>query len=101
MIKLELEVKGKKQTYVTPKVTVRTMRQVLEYYTKMEKIEKGEEELSEIEVLDDLISLVLSIFSGTKLTYDILVDNIAFEDLLPTIEGVFAQVNGGQASKEK
>ncbi|MRB49361.1 hypothetical protein GH851_30905 [Bacillus thuringiensis] len=77
------------------------MREMLGYYAKLEKAEKGELEISEIELLDDMINLVLSIFSGTKLTYDKLVDNVAFEDLLPLVQSVFEQVQGGQASKEK
>lgn len=101
MIKLELKVKGKKQTFTAEKVTVRTMREILAYYSKMEKVEKGELEMSEIEVLDDMLNLVLSIFSNTKLTYDMLVDNVAFEDLLPLVQGVFEQVSGGTVSKEK
>ncbi|MRB43183.1 hypothetical protein GH863_30700 [Bacillus thuringiensis] len=101
MIKLELDIKGKKNTFVAEKVSVRTMREMLGYYAKLEKAEKGELEISEIELLDDMINLVLSIFSGTKLTYDKLVDNVAFEDLLPLVQSVFEQVQGGQASKEK
>ena len=101
MIKLELKVKGKKQTFTAEKVTVRTMREILAYYSKMEKVEKGELQMNEIEVLDDMLNLVLSIFSNTKLTYDVLVDNVAFEDLLPLVQGVFEQVNGGTVSKEK
>lgn len=69
MIKLELQVKGKKQTFVTEKVSVRTMREVLAYYTKMEKAEKGDLQISELEMIDELIELILTIFSNTKLTY--------------------------------
>ena len=101
MIKLQLDIKGKKNTFVAEKVSVRTMREMLGYYSKLEKAEKGELEISEIELLDDMINLVLSIFSGTKLTYDKLVDNVAFEDLLPLVQSVFEQVQGGQASKER
>ncbi|WGH50162.1 putative tail tape measure chaperone protein [Enterococcus phage Phi_Eg_SY1] len=101
MIKLELQVKGKKQTFVTEKVSVRTMREVLAYYTKMEKAEKGDLQISELEMIDELIELILTIFSNTKLTYDILVDNVAFEDLLPLVESVFNQVGGGDSEKGK
>lgn len=101
MIKLELQVKGKKQTFVTEKVSVRTMREVLAYYTKMEKAEKGDLQISELEMIDELIELILTIFSNTKLTYDILVDNVAFEDLLPLVETVFNQVGGGDSEKGK
>lgn len=100
MIKLELDVKGKKRTFTAEKVTVRTMREVLAYYSKLEKVEKGEQQMSELELLDDMITLVLSIFSGTKLTYDILVDNVPFDELLPLVQSVFEQVQGGESSKE-
>lgn len=101
MIKLELDVKGKKRTFTAEKVTVRTMREVLGYYSKLEKMGTGEAQVSELELLDDMLNLVLTVFSGTKLTYDLLVDNVAFEDLLPLVESVFDQVQGETASKEK
>lgn len=96
MIKLELTIKGKKKTYVADKVTVRTMREILGFY---ERQEKGEI-TSELEIMDEMIRLLLVIFKNTKLTYDDIVDNVGMDELVPLIENVMKQVQGGDVDQK-
>lgn len=101
MMKIDLlDENGKKFTVKQRGVKTRGVRELIKFYSKMEKHENGEVELSELEIIDEMISLVTELFVDPRVTFDAIQDSIAFDDLMPTIEDIFANaMNNGEKSK--
>lgn len=97
MIKIELyNPKTKKtETFTESFVPARALRRVVEFGAKQEK-----GEMSDLEILDESVSLVASIFSDERVTYDSIYDGIASDQIGPVLNGVLMSVMGGQDQKK-
>lgn len=92
MIELKLKIEGKVKTFKQKEVSARAMRNMLQFYTKMEKVEKGESEMTEVEMLDEMIVLVAELFPNPEVNFDNILDGLSAEELFPTLQGVLEQV---------
>lgn len=92
MIELKLKVEGKVKTFKQREVSARAMRNMLQFYTKMEKADKGETEITEVEMLDEMIVLVADLFANPDVNFDAILDGLTAEELFPTLQGVLEQV---------
>lgn len=92
MIELKLKIEGKTKTFKQKEVSARAMRQMLQFYTKMEKVEKGDAEITEVEMLDEMIVLVADLFANPEVNFDAILDGLSAEELFPTLQGVLEQV---------
>lgn len=92
MIELKLKVEGKVKTFKQKEVSARAMRNMLQFYTKMEKVDKGESEMTEVEMLDSMIVLVAELFPNPEVNFDAILDGLTAEELFPTLQGVLEQV---------
>ncbi|MBO1121624.1 hypothetical protein FQS88_07045 [Enterococcus casseliflavus] len=92
MIELKLKIEGKVKTFKQKEVSARAMRNMLQFYTKMEKVEKGESEMTEVEMLDEMIVLVAELFPNPDVNFDNILDGLSAEELFPTLQGVLEQV---------
>lgn len=92
MIELKLKIEGKVKTFKQKEVSARAMRNMLQFYTKMEKAEKGELEMTEVEMLDEMIVLVAELFPNPDVNFDNILDGLSAEELFPTLQGVLEQV---------
>lgn len=89
-IKLEfLNSEGETVVYKENFIPARKVREALEIFTLMEK-----GELSELEVLDKMLSYVVGLFKNEKVTEDAILDGMASWDLMETLQNVMADVMG-------
>lgn len=98
MLKIELynPEKKKKETITQTFVSARNLRKAVQFYTKVET-----EELSELEQLDELITLVADCFNDERVTFDSILDGIAADQLSKVLEGIMDQLLGGEAKKKE
>lgn len=97
MLSLKLEINGKKKEFKQKSIKVRAMRELLKFQAKMEKVEKGEEEMSQLEQIDSMIVLVADLFDNPDVNFDTIIDGINADELETTLGNVFADAMGGEA----
>lgn len=93
MLELKLKIEGKVKTFKQKEVSARAMRNMMAFYTKMEKAEKGKIELSELEMLDEMIVLVADMFLDPQVNFDSVLDGLSADELFPTLQNVLEQVS--------
>lgn len=92
MIELKLKIEGKAKTFKQKEVSARAMRNMLQFYTKMEKVNKGEASMTEVEMLDEMIVLVADLFVNPDVNFDSILDGLTADELFPTLQNVLDQV---------
>lgn len=101
MLSLKLEVNGKVKEYKQKSIKVRAMREMIKFQAKMEKVQKGEEEMSQLEQIDSMILLVADMFDNPEVNFDSILDGIEAEKLEETLADVFNGAMGGEATPKK
>lgn len=96
MIELKIRIDEKKRTFKAREISARAMRDCIKFYEKAEK-----EDVSELEMVDEMISIVASIFKEPEVTFDSILDGLSANELMPTLEGVFEQINNVGADEKK
>lgn len=92
MLELKIKIEGKPRTFKQKDVSARAMRNMMSFYTKMEKVEKGKLELSELEMLDEMIVLVAEMFPQPEVNFDSILDGLTADELFTTLQGVLENV---------
>lgn len=102
MLEITLLDENQKEFTVKQKgIKTRAMRELIKFYTKMEKHEKAVAEgtekgrMEELQIVDEMIMLVADMFMDPRVNFDTILDSIDFNDLMPTIEGIFEKAMGG------
>lgn len=95
MLELKLDMNGKKKVFKQNGVKVRTMREILKFQDTMDKVTKGEKELSALDQIDMMVQLIADMFDDPKVDFDAVIDGIEVNELQPTIENLFKELNGG------
>ena len=96
MIELELKINGKKKTFKQQEISARAMRECIKFYEKVEK-----NDLSELEAIDSMIMIVANIFQDPKVTFDTILDGLSANELAPTLQRVFEQINTMGSDEKK
>ncbi|MGM0259366.1 phage tail assembly chaperone G [Enterococcus sp. AZ102] len=93
MLELKLKIEGKAKTFKQKEVSARAMRQMMSFYTKIEKAEKAETALNELEMLDEMIVLVADMFLDPAVNFDTILDGLTADELFPVLQSVLEQVS--------
>ena len=104
MITLKLEIDGKQKEFKQKSIKVRSMREMLKFQARMEKVQSGEEQMTELEQIDTMIMLVADVFDNPEVNFDTIIDGVDADKLEEVLGGVFNAIGGGeaaQAQKEK
>nr|DAJ02293.1 MAG TPA: hypothetical protein [Caudoviricetes sp.] len=104
MITLKLEIDGKTKEFKQKSIKVRSMREMLKFQARMEKVQSGEEQMTELEQIDTMIMLVADVFDNPEVNFDTIIDGVDADKLEEALGGVFNAIGGGeavQAKKEK
>ena len=96
MIELELKINGKKKTFKQQEISARAMRECIKFYEKVEK-----KDLSELEAIDSMIMIVANIFQDPQVTFDTILDGLSANELAPTLQRVFEQINTMGSDEKK
>lgn len=96
MIELELKINGKKKTFKQQEISARAMRECIKFYEKVEK-----NDLSELEAIDSMIMIVANIFQDPQVTFDTILDGLSANELAPTLQRVFEQINTMGSDEKK
>lgn len=97
MLKIELfnQETNKKETFIESFVSARSLRQVVEFGVKQEK-----GEMTQLESLDELVSIVASIFKDVRVNFDTIYDGIEADKVGDVLEGIITDVMGGEVKKK-
>ena len=101
MITLKLEIDGKTKEFKQKSVKVRTMREMMKFQSRMEKVQSGEEQMTELEQIDTMIMLVADVFDNPEVNFDTIIDGVDADKLEEVLSGVFEAIGGGQAEPSK
>lgn len=102
MIKITLQnEEGKSFTVKQKSISTRSMRELIKFHATVEKVEAGEVEMSELQMIDEMIQLVADMFMDTRVTFDAIQDSISADDLMPTIEDIFSNAMGANDEGKK
>lgn len=102
MIKITLQnEEGKSFTVKQKSITTRGMRELIKFHAQVEKVEAGEIEMSELQLIDEMIQLVADLFLDPRVTFDAIQDSISADDLMPTIEDIFSNAMGANDEVKK
>lgn len=101
MITLKLEIDGKQKEFKQKSLKVRAMREMMKFQAKMEKVQKGEVEMSPLEQIDQMIVLVADIFDNPEVNFDTIIDGIEADKLEEALGNVFNAMGGGEAEPAK
>lgn len=101
MITLKLEIDGKTKEFKQKSVKVRTMREMMKFQSRMEKVQSGEEEMSALDQIDTMIMLVADVFDNPEVNFDSIIDGVEADKLEEVLGGVFDAIGGGQAESPK
>lgn len=96
MIELELKINGKKKTFKQQEISARAMRECIKFYEKVEK-----KDLSELEAIDSMIMIVANIFQDPQVTFDTILDGLNANELAPTLQRVFEDINTMGSDEKK
>lgn len=101
MITLKLEIDGKQKEFKQKSLKVRAMREMMKFQVKMEKVQKGEVEMTPLEQIDQMIALVVDIFDNPEVNFDTIIDGIEADKLEEVLGNVFNAMGGGEAEPVK
>lgn len=101
MITLKLEIDGKQKEFKQKSIKVRAMREMMQFQSKMEKVQAGEIEMTPLEQIDQMIVLVAEIFDNPEVNFDTIIDGIDADKLEEVLGNVFNSLGGGEASTPK
>lgn len=101
MITLTLEIDGKPKEFKQKSLKVRAMREMMQFQAKMEKVQKGELEMTPLEQIDQMIVLVADIFDNPEVNFDTIIDGIDADKLEEVLGEVFNSIGGGDAKPAK
>lgn len=101
MITLKLEIDGKTKEFKQKSVKVRSMREMMKFQAKMEKVQSGEEQMSPLEQIDAMVMLVADVFDNPEVNFDTIIDGVEADKLEEVLGGVFNAIGGGQAAPAK
>ena len=102
MIKITLNIEGKKKTFSTSKVNAFTMRKMLQFYKKMEDKNENDLGISEqLDVMDEMVQIVADVFPNPEVNFDNIWKGLDIDELMPTLEDVFKQINETGNSEKK
>lgn len=101
MITLKLEIDGKTKEFKQKSVKVRSMREMMKFQARMEKVQSGEEEMSPLEQIDTMIMLVADVFDNPEVNFENIIDGVEADKLEEVLGGVFEAIGGGQAAPAK
>lgn len=92
MLELKLKIDGKQRTFKQKDVSARTMRNMMSFYVKAEKAERGQIEFTELDMIDEMILLVANIFTDPEVNFDSILDGLSADELFTTLQGVIESV---------
>jgi hypothetical protein len=97
MLKIELYNPETERTEIFTEgfVPARTLRKVLEFADKQER-----EKPSELETLDEMVSMIASFFRDDRVTFDAIYDGIPADKLSDEMERIMTDIMGGEAKKK-
>lgn len=101
MLSLKLEINGKVKEFKQKSMKVRAMREMIKFQAKMEKVQNGEEEMSQLEQIDSMIILVADMFDNPEVNFDTIIDGIEADKLEEVLGDVFNAVGGEQVTEKK
>lgn len=101
MITLKLEIDGKQKEFKQKSFKVRTMREMMKFQANMEKVQKGELEMSPLEQIDQMIVLVADVFDNPEVNFETIIDGIEADKLEEVLGNVFNSMGGGEAAPAK
>lgn len=101
MITLKLEINGKQKEFKQKSLKVRAMREMMKFQVTMEKVQKGELEISPLEQIDQMIVLVADIFDNPEVNFDTIIDGIEADKLEEVLGELFNNIGGGEAAPAK
>lgn len=101
MITLKLEIDGKTKEFKQKSVKVRSMREMMKFQARMEKVQSGEEDMSPLEQIDTMIMLVADVFDNPEVNFDTIISGVEADKLEEVLGGVFEAIGGGQAEPSK
>ena len=74
---------------------------MIKFQAKMEKVQNGEEEMSQLEQIDTMIMLVADMFDNPEVNFDTIIDGIDADKLEEVLGDVFNSVGGEQVTEKK
>ena len=77
------------------------MREMLKFQARMEKVQSGEEQMTELEQIDTMIMLVADIFDNPEVNFETIIDGVDADKLEEVLSGVFEAIGGEQAEPSK
>lgn len=101
MLSLKLENNGKVKEFKQKSIKVRAMREMIKFQAKMERVQNGEEEMSQLEQIDTMIMLVAEMFDNPEVNFDTIIDGIDADKLEEVLGDVFNSVGGEQVTEKK
>lgn len=101
MITLKLEIDGKTKEFKQKSVKVRSMREMMKFQARMEKVASGEEQMSPLEQIDAIVMLVADVFDNPEVNFETIIDGVEADKLEEVLGGVFDAIGGGQAAPAK
>lgn len=101
MLTLKLEIDGKTKEFKQKSVKVRSMREMMKFQARMEKVQSGEEQMSPLEQIDAMVMLVADVFDNPEVNFDTIIDGVEADKLEEVLGGVFEAIGGGQAAPAK
>lgn len=101
MITLKLEIDGKTKEFKQKSIKVRSMREMMKFQARMEKVQSGEEEMSPLEQIDAMVMLVADVFDNPEVNFETIIDGVEADKLEEVLGGVFEAIGGGQAAPAK
>ena len=101
MITLKLEIDGKTKEFKQKSVKVRSMREMMKFQARMEKVQSGEEQMSPLEQIDAMVMLVADVFDNPEVNFETIIDGVEADKLEEVLGGVFESIGGGQAAPAK
>lgn len=101
MITLKLEIDGKTKEFKQKSIKVRSMREMMKFQARMEKVQAGEEQMSPLEQIDAMVMLVADVFDNPEVNFETIIDGVEADKLEEVLGGVFDAIGGGQAAPAK
>lgn len=101
MITLKLEIDGKTKEFKQKSVKVRSMREMMKFQARMEKVASGEEQMSPLEQIDAMVMLVADVFDNSEVNFETIIDGVEADKLEEVLGGVFDAIGGGKAAPAK
>lgn len=101
MITLKLEIDGKTKEFKQKSIKVRSMREMMKFQARMEKVQSGEEQMSPLEQIDAMVMLVADVFDNPEVNFETIIDGVEADKLEEVLGGVFEAIGGGQAAPAK